>query len=275
MCLYYADKDKILSAIKGDPVGSMGYQGKAFEHDTVKAPLFSQKLETTDGYRPVLTRKRLYAYSRLYQDYHWGTKHRPSVESGLSGVRQAVNADLVLNQHRVQVESAIRNNSGRDLAGNVDYSAVERKVARFCKSPAPLRWEIIPEFLLIAAALTEPRLVSRNEGLDWSRYEQDCLQAMKEHGFQVDLTGAGADYGADIVAKKEQRSFVVQCKLYSRAVGIHAVQEVIAARSHYVADFAVVCSESGFTAAASNLAATNSVHLTSLERLGRVDEAWL
>jgi len=274
MRLYYEDKDGILRAIKGAPIGSMGYQSKAFEHNTAKAPLFSERLETTEGYRPVLTRKRLYAYSRLYQAYRWDSKHRPSVESGLSGVRQAVNADLLLNQNRVQVESAIRNSAGRDLNGNVDYSAAERKVARFCNSPAPLRWEIVPPILLIAAALTEPRPVSRNEELDWSRYEQNCLQAMKETGFQVDLTSAGADYGADIVARKEQRTFVVQCKLYTRAVGIHAVQEVIAARSHYVADFAVVCSESGFTAVASNLAVTNSVHLTSLERLGRVDEVW-
>lgn len=274
MRLYYEDKERILSAIKGAPIGSMGYQGEAFKHDTANAPLFSTKLETSTGYRPVLTRKRLYAYSRFYQAYEWGTKYRPSVESGLSGVLHAVNADLIFNQNRVQVESAIRNNAGRDLLGNVDYSAAERKVARFCKSPAPLRYEIVPEILLIAAALMEPRPVSRNEELDWSRYEQNCLQEMKEAGFQVDRTSGGADYGADIVARKGQRTFVVQCKLYTRAVGIHSVQEVIAARSHYVADFAVVCSESGFTAAASNLAATNSVHSTSLERLGRVDDVW-
>lgn len=271
MRVYYEDKPRILEAIKGFPITQWGYDSKAFDCDTTKAPLFSTKLELLADFRPVLSRKRLYQYSRFYQAYHWHSKHRASVESGLSGVKAAVNADLILNQHRIAIESALRNNSGRDLSGNVDYASVKRKIARYCIS---FGLPIVPEVLLVAAALAEPKVIRAEQLPTWGDYERVCLKILCDVGFEAKLTSAGADFGADIVGTKDHRTYVIQCKLYSRAVGLAAVQEVIASRSHYGADFAVVCSESGFTLAAVNLAATNEVHLTDSLKLNRVMDAW-
>ena len=273
MRVYYEDKPRILEAIKGFPITETGYDFKAFDCDTTKAPLFSTKLELLADFHPVLSRKRLYQYSRFYQAYHSHSKHRASVESGLSGVRGAVNADLILNQHRIAIESALRNNSGRDLSGNVDYASVERKIARYCKSPT-LGWPIVPVVLLVAAALAEPKVIRAEQLPTWGDYERVCLKILCDVGFEAKLTSAGADFGADIVGTKDHRTYVIQCKLYSRAVGLAAVQEVIASRSHYGADFAVVCAESGFTLAAINLAATNEVHLTDSLKLHKIMDAW-
>jgi restriction system protein len=54
---------------------------------------------------------------------------------------------------------------------------------------------------------------------------------------------------------------VVQCKWYQNAVGNKAVQEIVAARTHYGVRNAIVVSKSGYTDAARELANTNAVCL--------------
>ncbi len=64
---------------------------------------------------------------------------------------------------------------------------------------------------------------------------------------------------------------VVQCKRYAKPVGNGAVQEVVAARSYWHADWAAVVSNAGFTPAARKLAAATDVlllHHDALTELG-------
>src|SRR5260370_281574 len=65
---------------------------------------------------------------------------------------------------------------------------------------------------------------------------------------------------------------VVHCKLYSSPVGIKAVQEIAAGQLHEQANYGIVVSNQRFTAAAVQMAATNSVLLLHHDDLRRIDQ---
>jgi len=86
-------------------------------------------------------------------------------------------------------------------------------------------------------------------------------------GFAVTETPKSGDQGADVFLEKAGEKTVVQTKLYSDSVGNHAVQEVIAARSHFRCQHAVVLSNSYFTRSAKELAMSTNVKLVDREEL--------
>ena len=92
-------------------------------------------------------------------------------------------------------------------------------------------------------------------------YEHYCAKILKENGWEVTVTKASGDQGADIRAKKDGVSIVAQCKLFSSPVGNKAVQEVFASQRYYSASYGVVITNNGFTKSARQLAASNHVIL--------------
>lgn len=96
-----------------------------------------------------------------------------------------------------------------------------------------------------------------------AEYERHCASKMKWHGWiGVTLIGKSHDYGADIIARGLFfRKIVVQCKSYSKPVGVKAVQEVNAARQYYRASRAAVATNNKFTKEAKALAARCEVEL--------------
>lgn len=74
--------------------------------------------------------------------------------------------------------------------------------------------------------------------------------------------GKSGDYGADVIARGFLfTKIVVQCKHYSKPVGVRAVQEVNAARQYYGASRAAVATNSTFTRQAKQLAKRCGVEL--------------
>jgi len=92
-------------------------------------------------------------------------------------------------------------------------------------------------------------------------YETYCAQALRRAGWNARLTIATGDQGTDIVAERDGKRVVVQCKFYTKPVGNKAVQEVAAARLHERADQAVVVSNADYTKSARQLARTTGVLL--------------
>ena len=71
-----------------------------------------------------------------------------------------------------------------------------------------------------------------------------------------------ADFGADIVARGFLfTKIVVQCKCYSKPVGIKAIQEAYAAKRYYGASRAAVATNRTFTRQARQLAKRCGVEL--------------
>jgi restriction system protein len=96
-----------------------------------------------------------------------------------------------------------------------------------------------------------------------TEYEIHVARKMRWHGYIfVKHSGKSGDFGADVIARTLLlRKIVVQCKSYSKKVGVRAVQEVIAARQYYHASKAVVATNSTFTRSARKLAETCKVEL--------------
>jgi len=107
--------------------------------------------------------------------------------------------------------------------------------------------------------------------MEGEEYEHYVAAQLRSAGWEATVTQASGDFGVDIVAQKGEERLAVQCKRYSKPVGLHAVGEVVAGANHYRCTRKAVVSNQGFTASAVRLAAANGCEL-----VGRTDLAdWL
>jgi restriction system protein len=121
--------------------------------------------------------------------------------------------------------------------------------------------------LEVVAFLSDPEIFdARMDPLD---YERHCALQLEKAGWSTRLTATTGDQGADVIAHRNGKILVVQCKLYSQPVGNDAVQQVHAARSFQSADIAAVVSNQPFTKSARELANVNGVYLLHHEELCR------
>lgn len=97
------------------------------------------------------------------------------------------------------------------------------------------------------------------------RYELHCMRKMRLHGWMfVQQCGKTnrADFGGDIIARGFMfQKIVVQCKDYSKPVGVSAVQQAYTAKRYYGASRAAVAAKGTFTKSARQLAKSCGVEL--------------
>lgn len=92
-------------------------------------------------------------------------------------------------------------------------------------------------------------------------YESFVADQLKAKGWSTQTTKGSGDQGVDVIADRNGIRAVIQCKLYSSAVGNAAVQQVIGGKAFYNAQIAIVISNSTYTPAAKQLAAVTGVKL--------------
>src|SRR5262249_40520131 len=92
---------------------------------------------------------------------------------------------------------------------------------------------------------------------DGLEFERECEELLRDVEFTVERTPMSGDFGVDLLARKNGLTYAIQCKCYGIPVGISAVQEAAAGRLQYMADYAVVVADSGFTTQARRLAESN------------------
>lgn len=98
-------------------------------------------------------------------------------------------------------------------------------------------------------------------------FEQRLQTAFEHVGYVVYHVGGRGDDGADLVLDLPGTRTVVRAKRWDERVGPGAVQEVIASRAHYGANYAIVVTTSTFTKAALELAKSNAVEMWDRDRL--------
>ncbi len=105
-------------------------------------------------------------------------------------------------------------------------------------------------------------------------YNFELLLGMiyETQGFRVIETPKSGDQGADVLIEKAGERTVIQAKLYSDSVGNKAVQEVIAARSHFRCHAAKVVTNNYFTPSAQQLAESSDVQLIGRKELSQMIE---
>ena len=164
-----------------------------------------------------------------------------------------------------------------DEYGDIDTKPWNAEVQRFvdrvyrptltefqAESIAPTLSKISTDIIEKAAREEADRIASQIDydgSMSPLEYEHYCSRLLNGAGWNTSVTQASGDQGADIIATKDTKRVVIQCKQYGTPVGNFAVQEIAAARSHYKANVAVVVSTAGYTSSAKQLAATNDVHL--------------
>ena len=107
------------------------------------------------------------------------------------------------------------------------------------------------------------------------KYTIDELDKMEGHKFEyavadllrhndyreVQVTQASNDYGIDILARRKNVKYAIQCKRYTGHVGNKAVQEAGLGMDFYHCDVAAVITNSSYTKQAVKLAETTGVRL--------------
>lgn len=96
-------------------------------------------------------------------------------------------------------------------------------------------------------------------GLEFEHFTADLLSRLGY--YRISVTKASGDQGIDVIAHKDGLSYAIQCKHYLGTLGNSAVQEAYAGKTYYGCFYAVVCTNSYFTAGAKDLAASTGVLL--------------
>ena len=102
-------------------------------------------------------------------------------------------------------------------------------------------------------------------GIDFEEYIAGLLEDINFE--DIEITNPSRDFGADIIAYKDQIKYAFQCKLYSDTVGLSAVQEIYAAKAYYKCDVAVAVTNNYFSSPASELAEVTDVLLWDRDTL--------
>ena len=89
-------------------------------------------------------------------------------------------------------------------------------------------------------------------------FEEKIGRKFKILGWDTEVTKKSGDQGVDVVIRRNGKTGVIQCKLYSGKVGNAAVQEIYTGKGFYKADFAAVVTNSEYSPSARELA--NSLH---------------
>lgn len=111
------------------------------------------------------------------------------------------------------------------------------------------------------------------KNLSGIEFEIWISKLLKENGFaDVRGTPATGDQGADLIAKKDGKTIIIQTKRYQRTVGNKAVQEAIGAVQFYRGDEGWVITNSTFTPSAKALAHRSNIRLIDGKMLENIEK---
>lgn len=92
-------------------------------------------------------------------------------------------------------------------------------------------------------------------------FEQYLSILLRYCGYEAQTTQKSNDYGADIIASKDNIKYAIQCKYYSSPIGISAIQEVLGGIKFYDCNIGIVATNTTFTKQAIELAKKSNIIL--------------
>jgi restriction system protein len=132
-----------------------------------------------------------------------------------------------------------------------------------------VRWMFVQAKSRVRRAHLSPATLAQIDQMDGRTFERYLHARFERLGYKVTLTPYQGDWGADLVVSRDGVKTVVQAKRYRKAVGVAAVQEVVAAKAVYNCSHALVVTNSRFTPEAITLAKANGVEMWNRERLAQ------
>lgn len=109
--------------------------------------------------------------------------------------------------------------------------------------------------------------IEKIDKMSGKEFESLVGDFLGRNGISCIKTRDSGDFGADLLAEFNDAKFAIQCKRYSKPIGVTAIQEVCAALNIYGATVGVVITNNTFTRQAKWLAATNKVILIGRNEL--------
>lgn len=103
--------------------------------------------------------------------------------------------------------------------------------------------------------------------LDGVGFERAVARIYREQGFDVEFTPRTNDKGVDLILRKNGTVSIVQCKAYTKNVGVSAVRELVGVRASWPnAAEAILATLFDFSSAAKAFAAEHNIKLFSVAR---------
>ena len=107
-----------------------------------------------------------------------------------------------------------------------------------------------------------------DEMTDGFSFENFCAEILGKNGFEkIRVTSESGNQEGDILCKKEEVKYGIQCKCHSKAVGNKAVQEVYAGAKFYSSHVPVVITNGDFIPSAHEAANRMNVLLWGREKI--------
>lgn len=100
-------------------------------------------------------------------------------------------------------------------------------------------------------------------------FEDFIAYLLYEAGYEVEQTDYTGDFGADMIIENEGIRTVVQVKRYqaSATVGVHDINQVVAAQTYYQADQAMIIATTSYTSSAIKIAENAGMETWDWDRL--------
>ena len=98
-------------------------------------------------------------------------------------------------------------------------------------------------------------------------FEEYCARILElNHFTDIKRVGGSGDRGADIIARKGPRKYVIQCKCYKKSIKYEAFQATLSARKMFMAD-GIIMTNSHFTKQTIEDAEEQGIYLWDREKL--------
>ena len=150
---------------------------------------------------------------------------------------------------------------GWRISGDVSggFSFVVALLVAFCLSTLiARRWR---EAVYLMSGMRKVDVMSGPE------FESYVAAKFRSAGYRVAATRVTGDFGVDLIVRKGNARIAIQCKRHSSAVGVDAVQQVVAGAAVHRCTSTMVVSNQEFTPAAVTLARSHDCKLVGRSRL--------
>lgn len=117
--------------------------------------------------------------------------------------------------------------------------------------------------------ISEDEIMIEIDAMDGHKFEEFVKSLMRKNGYDVTRMKLSGDQGADLVAIKDGRRYVVQIKkrTLTERISNKAVQEVVASKVVYECEYAIVVTNTFYHKSARELAEANNVELWDRRKL--------
>lgn len=107
--------------------------------------------------------------------------------------------------------------------------------------------------------------------MEWLQFEHEIRELVQAFGYEAETTTPSHDFGVDVKAHNQNRSIIIQCKLYGKGrIGGDTMMKLVGSRQYFKATDAICITTSKFTRQAKEIASSEDIKLVDCEKLIRL-----